>query len=159
VTTLGLSGESAPTADVRVGFRTGWLRHIGVVIGGASGMAVVLGGYEVIKARPEQSFALLQAWGPGFLLVLFALSVASKFLDSMAEAAKLSAASSTRMADALTRLVEQSGDQTRETHRLATFAAQESQVIREQLDRHEEKMGALLQTLNVAYEPRRDGRK
>jgi hypothetical protein len=140
-----LGREGSPTADVKVGFRTGWFRHIGVAIGGASGAAAVLGGYEVLKAQPNQAFALLQGWGPTFLISILAIFVVGKFLDGLQETVRASfnvvaqgvtssAMASGRTADALTRLADQGGKQHEEVRRLAIYAAREFPAVYERFD-------------------------
>lgn len=148
MTTLGLGQADGPGVDVKAGFRTGWLRHIGVAIGGASGAAAVLGGFEVLKQEPTQAFALLDKWGPGFLLVLVGLFVVGKLLDGlqisveksstlMAAALTTSAEANGRTADALTRLAEQGGKQFEEVRRLSMYAAQEIGGVYERFDRQD----------------------
>jgi hypothetical protein len=154
VINLGLKGDT-PSADVRVGFRSGWFRHIGVAISGAGGAAVVLGAYDLLRSQPAQAFDLLRAWGPTFLIALLAIFFLGKYLDglnltiresfnvvasglrSSAEAAAQSAEASSRTADALTRLAEQGGKQAQEVSRLAIYAAQEFPSVYERFDRQD----------------------
>jgi hypothetical protein len=153
LTSLGLSEGSAPAADIRVGFRTGWFRHIGVTLAGASGAAAVVGTIEVFKAEPAQAIALLQSWGPSFLLVLVALFLGGKFLDGLvtgmqttvSENSKLlagaltaSAEASGRTADALTQLANQGNRQAEQVERLAIYAASEFPGVYDRFDRQDE---------------------
>jgi len=153
LTTLGLSEGSGPVSEVRVGFRNGWIRHVGVVLSGASGAAIVLGGYDLLRAQPIQAFALLQSWGPGFLLVLAALFIGGKFLDALvtgmqttvAENSKLlagaltaSAEASGRTADALTQLANQGNRQAEQVERLAIYAASQFPDVYDRFDRTDE---------------------
>jgi hypothetical protein len=147
--TLGLKeGEQAKT-DVRVGFRTGWIRHIGVAIGGATGAAVVLGGYQVLRTNPSQSFSLLQAWGPTCFIAIFAIFIVGKFFEGLnstvresfsvvAGSVRLSAEAAGRTADALTRLADQGGKQHQEIQRLAIYAAQEFPSLYKRFDSQDE---------------------
>jgi hypothetical protein len=148
VTTLGLSGDGRSKIDAQVGFRSGLLRHIGVAIGGAGGAAVALGAYEVLKSAPTQSFALLQAWGPTFLIAIFCVFVAGKFLENvnstvresvtvMAGELRASGEAAGRTADALSRLADQGGKQFEEVRRLSLYAAQEFPSVYERFDRQD----------------------
>ncbi len=144
---LSLKGD-APSADVKVGFRSGWFRHIGVAIGGASGAAVVLGGYDLLRSQPDAAFGLLKSWGPGFLLSALAIFILGKFLDGLNQTVRESfsmvatsvhsnAEAAGRTADALTRLAEQGGKQGEEVRRLAIYAAQEFPSVYERFDRQD----------------------
>lgn len=143
---LGMGSGDAPSLDLKAGFRSGWFRHIGVVIGGASGAAVVLGAYDLLQSQPAQAFGLLKSWGPGFLLSALAIFILGKFLDGLNQTVRESftmvaasvhsnAEASGRTADALTRLAEQGGKQGEEVRRLALYAAQEFPVVYERFDR------------------------
>lgn len=162
VTTLNLSGVGPQRVDVQAGFRTGWLRHLKVALGGATGMSVALGAYEVFRSQPDRSFQLLQVWGPAFIVALMALYVAGKFLDGMvaairesfgmvAQSVHDSAAATGRTADALTRLADQGGRQAEQVERLAIYAAQEFPGVYERFDRQDEvlrEMGRSLKGLH-----------
>ena len=165
MTTLGLGGDGRPKVDIQAGFRAGWLRHIGVAVGGATGAAVVLAGYEVLKSQPSPSFALLTSWGPTFLVSIFAIFVGGKILDginstikesfsvlasgvtSSAEAAGRMAEAAGRTADALSRLAEQGGKQAQEVQRLAIYAAQEFPSVYERFDRQDAVLERTNQTM------------
>jgi hypothetical protein len=121
---------------------------------------VVLGAYEVLRAEPDRSFALLQGWGPAFLVAIVALFIVGKFLEGLnatvresfnvvASGVHSSAEAQGRTAEALTRLAEQGGEQARETQRLATFAAQESQSVYERLDQQDEVLSQLMKSMNA----------
>jgi hypothetical protein len=69
VTTLDLGGAWSlrRVRRIEAGFRSGWLRHIGVAIGGASGAAAALGCYESVAAASRtRASNSLQGWGPAF---------------------------------------------------------------------------------------------
>jgi len=155
VTTLDLGGHGVPRASIEAGFRSGWLRHIGVAIGGASGAAAALGSYEVLKQQPERAFNLLQGWGPVFLISIIALFVLGRYLEGLnctvresfsvvASGLQSSAAAAGRTADALTRLAEQGGRQAEQVERLAIYAAQEFPGVYERLDRQDDILQELL---------------
>ena len=157
MTTLGLGAmaDSATSVGVQAGFRTGWLRHVGVAVGGASGAAIVLGGYEVLRSQPDKAFALLQSWGPAFLLTLVAVTLVAglggelieairESFKTVASSVRASADSAGRTADALTRLAEQGGRQAEQVERLAIYAAQEFPGVYERLDKQDDILQELL---------------
>jgi hypothetical protein len=145
VTTLGLNEAPPAKTAIDVNLRSGLLRHLGVAVSGASGATVVLGGYEVLRSQPAQAFALLQSWGPFFLLALVGIVFLGKFLEGsnqtvresfnvVAEAVRSSADASGRTADALTRLADQGGRQAEQVERLAIYSAQEFPRVYERFD-------------------------
>lgn len=146
MTILGLSGP--PKAGLDMGFRVGWLKHVGLAVSGASGAAIVVGGYEVLKVQPEQSFKLLESWGPAFLIAIVALFVLGRFLEGLnatvresfsmvANGVQSAAEASNRTATALTRLADLGGKQAEEVRMLAVYAAQEFPGIYERFDRQD----------------------
>ncbi len=153
MTILGLGAKTA-AANVDLGFRRGIFRHIGVVLGGAGSAAVVLGGYQLLRQQPDRAFALLQGWGPAFLLGLVALVVMGRFLDGLSQGVRESfsvvagavqnqAEASGRTADALTRLADQGGRQAEEIQRLVVYAGREFPSIYERFDRQDEALKSL----------------
>jgi hypothetical protein len=164
----GLSIGTVPRAEVNANFRTGWLRHLGVAIGGASGMALALGAYEVFRTQPDKSFQLLQVWGPAFLVALLAIVVFGKLAENFVggmiaairESFKMvatsvhdSAEATSRQADALTRLADQGGKQAEEVKMLALYAAQEFPGVYRRFDRQDQtlaEMGTSLRDLTTS---------
>ena len=149
MTGLGLNAATPPKAGLGLDFRAGWLKHVGLAISGASGAAIVIGAYDVLRSQPDKAFALLQGWGPMFLIAIVALFIVARLFEglnstvresfsTMAAGMHASAEASGRTSEALTRLADLGGEQARETHRLAMFAAQESQNVYERLDRQDE---------------------
>jgi hypothetical protein len=119
------------------------------VIGGASGAAAVLAGFEILRTQPDKAFALLQGWGPAFVIAIVSLLVVGKFLEGLnstvresfsvvASSVHDSADAASRTADALTRLADQGGKQAQEVQRLAIYAAQEFPGLYTRLDRQDE---------------------
>lgn len=150
----GLGAGPSPRLAVDAGFRSGLLRHLSVAIGGASGVAVVMGAYELLQKQPAAGFALLRGWGPTFLIALLAIWVLGGFLGGMnatvresfaivAESVKDSAAAAARQADALTRLADQGGHQTEEVRRLAIYATREFPAIAERFNRTDDALERL----------------
>lgn len=141
VTILGAAGEAVVGEAAGWISRSGWLKHMGTAITGASGAAIVLGGYEVLTSQPERAFALLQAWGPAFLIAVIALFLIATIRESfsmVASGVQMSATAAGRTADALTRLAEQGGRQSEQVERLAIYAAQEFPGVYERLDRQDD---------------------
>jgi hypothetical protein len=145
MTELGLNESTPPKTALDVTTRSGFLRHVGIAVSGAGGAAVVMGGYQVLRAEPAQAFALLQAWGPFFLIALVAILVLGKFLEGtnqtvresfnvVAEAVKSGAEAAGRTADALTRLADQGSRQAEQVERLAIYSAQEFPRVYERFD-------------------------
>lgn len=153
MTLLGL-GAKTPAANVDLGFRRGVFRHIGVVLGGASGAAVILGGYQLLRDQPDRAFTLLQGWSPAFLLGVLALVMMGRFLDGLSHGVRESfgvvagavqnqAEASARTADALTRLADQGTRQAEEIQRLVVYAGREFPSIYERFDRQDEVLESL----------------
>jgi hypothetical protein len=140
MTILGLSAITPPKAGLGVDFRAGWLKHVGLAISGASGAAIVIGAYDVLRSQPDRAFALLQGWGPAFLIAMIAYFLIVTIRESfsvVAQSVLSSAHAAGRTADALTRLADLNGDQARETQRLATFAAQGTESMLERFDKQD----------------------
>lgn len=146
-------------AKVDVGFRRGFLRHVGVVLGGAGSAAVVLGGYELLREEPSRAFGLLAGWGPAFVLGIVALVVAGRFLEGLsagvresfsivAGAVENQAEASGRTADALTRLANQGGRQAEEIQRLVVYAGREFPSLYTRLDRQDEALARLANSVD-----------
>ena len=171
MTLFGLDAKTA-TANVDVGFRRGMFRHIGVVLGGASGAALILGGYQLLRDQPERAFTLLQGWSPAFLLGMMALFVVGRFLDGLSQGVRESfsvvagavqnqAQASGRTADALTRLADQGGRQSEEIRRLAIYAGREFPSIYARFDRQDdvlEKLATSVTGLHTRLDDRLDSR-
>jgi hypothetical protein len=157
----GMGQGGSGLGELRVGFRKGCLRYIGVVTAGGTGMAICLGAYDVLKNQPAQSFTLLHDWGPAFLICMLLVIFGSKSLDGLVLAVRESftsiaaavqnqaetngrmADASTKTADALTRLAEQGGKQFEEVRRLSIYAAQEISGVYERFDRTDAALLAL----------------
>lgn len=164
MTTLGLAGNGTPKAEVDMGFRVGWLKHVGLAISGASGAAVVMGGYEILRSQPDKAFALLQGWGPAFLLGIVGLVIVGSFLGKlfeglnstvrnsftvMASSMEHSASSAGRTADALTRLADQGNRQFEQVERLAIYAASEFPGVYARLDEQDKVLKDIAQSVNA----------
>lgn len=154
MTTLGLAGLNAPKADIDMGFRTGWLKHVALVMGGAGGVAIVLGVFKLLDTQPDKSFALLQSWGPNTLLCLVGILAIGKLFEGLnttvresftivASGVKSAAESQGRTADALTRLADQGSRQAEQVERLAIYAAQEFPGLYERLDKQDDALREL----------------
>ena len=155
MTSLNLNGAVAAKAELGASLQPAWLKHVGLAISGASGTAVVIGAYEVIKAQPDQSFKLLQVWGPIFIVAILIVAVAGKLGGELIQAIRESfsmvatsvhdsAEASGRTADALTRLADQGGRQAEQVERLAVYAAQEFPRVYERMDEQDKDLKDLL---------------
>jgi len=170
MTILGGAGEAMAAAGIGSVSRSTWMKHLGTAITGASGAAVVLGGYEVLTAQPERAFTLLQGWGPTFLITIVGLFLIGKFLDGivgrfldglnstvresfnvMAVNAKASADAAAKTALALTQLAEQGNHQAEETRRLAIYAAQEFIPLYERLDKQDQTLNEIASGMKVIH--------
>jgi hypothetical protein len=149
VTGLGLNEAAGQGVDAKAEFRSGWLKHLRIVLGGAGGAAIVLGCFEVLKSEPAQAFSLLQSYGPASLIAVVAIFVTGRFLEGLnatvresfnmvASGVQTSAEASSRTADALTRLADQGTRQAEQVERLAIYAASEFPGLYERLDRQDE---------------------
>jgi hypothetical protein len=154
VTTLGLGEAASQGVDAKADFRGGWLKHLKIALGGASGTALVLGGYEVLKSQPAQAFGLLQSYGPVFLIAALVIFAGGKVLEGLtttiresfglvASSVQASAAASSRTADAMTRLADQGTRQAEQIERLAIYAASEFPGLYERMDRQDEMLREL----------------
>lgn len=153
MTVLGLSG-SVPSGEMAASFKGGWIRHFKLALSSAGGAAVAIAVFSLLERQPAEGFKLLGQWGPWPVLGLVGLLIGSSFLSRINETIGTSfgavvtsvqqqAAASRVHAEALMKLADQSGEQARETHRLAMFAAQESQNLLERLDQQDDVLNAI----------------
>jgi hypothetical protein len=168
MTTLGLAGNGTPKAELGMGFRAGWLKHVGLAISGASGAAVVMGAYEVLRSQPDKAFALLQGWGPVFLVAIVGLFVVGRLFEGLnatvresftvvAGGLEHSASSAGRTADALTRLADQGNRQFEQVERLAIYAASEFPGVYERLDQQDKVLKEIALSVNTLVVMRNRG--
>ena len=157
MTLLNLTGDG-PSTELALNFRSGWLKHIGFVIGGASGAAIAFGSYDVLRTQPDRAFNLLQSWGPAFLVSIIAIFVLGKFLDGLnstvresfsvvASGVESSAEAAGRTADALTKLADQGNRQAEQVERLAIYAASEFPGVYERLDSQDKVLQELVSSV------------
>lgn len=158
MTVLGLSG-SVPAGEVAATFKSGWLRHIKLALSSAGGIALGMAVFSLLREQPDRGFNLLGQWGPWPVLGLVGLVMGGSFLarinetigttfGSVVSSVQQQAQASLLHAEALSKLAEQSGEQARETHRLAMFAAQESQSLYERLDQQDEILNSIQKHLS-----------
>ncbi len=175
MTTLGISPSVAPS-EVGVTFRRGWLQHLKLGLSSAGGAAIVLGLFELLRSQPE-GFRLLTAWGPWPVVVLVALAFLGKFLsrisDSIdsafgavvasvrqgADAQRQSADAQSRTADALSKLAVQGSRHAQEVERLTVYAVQEFPLLHERLDKQDQVLGSLGDSLSEIHTLLRGGKK
>jgi hypothetical protein len=158
MTGLGLSTSSSPKVGLGIDLRAGWLKHVGLAISGASGAAIVVGAYDILRSQPDRAFALLQGWGPAFLIAILAIFAVGRIFEglnstvresfsTMSAGIQSSAEAASRTASALTQLAEQGNRQVEETRRLAIYAAQEFVPMYERLDRQDELLREISQSV------------
>jgi hypothetical protein len=168
MTSLNLTGSGVPKAELGMGFRAGWLKHLGLAISGASGAAVVMGAYEVLRQQPDKAFALLQGWGPMFLIVIVGIFAVGRLFEGLnatvresftivAGGLEHSASSAGRTADALTRLADQGNRQFEQVERLAIYAASEFPGVYARLDEQDKVLQGIAQSVNSLVERRNRG--
>lgn len=103
---LGLSGSGTPTGEIRVGFRSGWVRGLAISVGGAGIVGLTVAVLDLAQHNPQQVFALLSQWGFVWLLVLAAMVVTWDlaktglgYLGQLAKSVQESAVAMNRIAD------------------------------------------------------------
>jgi hypothetical protein len=67
---LGLSGPEGHSSEIRVGFRTGLIRSLGITIGGAGAIGTVVALINLVQHQPQQFFDLLARWGWIWIIAL-----------------------------------------------------------------------------------------
>jgi hypothetical protein len=150
--------QGASGGEVGVSFRSGWVRHLRLVLSSAGGAAIVLGLFSLIRQQPAGSFQLLIAWGPWPVIGLVGLAILGKFLQRIAdsiqsaftavvESSQLGAEAQGKTADALAQLAEQGGRHYQEVQRLAIYAAQEMSHISERMDDQDEMLRSIASNL------------
>lgn len=99
-------GAGMRQTDVRVGFRSGWLRSVAISVGGVGLLGVSWGFLSLAQAQPAQVFELLSRWGFVWLLSLAAmvlgwdlLKVGLGYLGKLADSVQDSAVAMNRIAD------------------------------------------------------------
>lgn len=70
MTGLGLSAGGSHSGEIRVGFRHGIFRYLGITVGGAGALGGVLALLDLAKQHPDQFFGLLAKWGWVWFIVL-----------------------------------------------------------------------------------------
>lgn len=106
MTTLGLDVTASPGGEIRLGFRSGWIRSLAITVGGVSVIGLALGALTLAQKQPAQVFELLSRWGFVWLLTLAAmflswdlLKVALGYLGNLADSVQETAVAMGRIAD------------------------------------------------------------
>lgn len=130
MTGLGLSGSGSHSGEIRVGFRTGLVRSVSVVVGGAGLVGFAIGVVELAQKQPDRFFDLLSKWGFVWLLSLVAMALAwdlaKRGIGRLSEAM-------TDMAVAMNRIADKDD---RERDRLITEMAYVGQRMQRLSDEH-----------------------
>lgn len=105
MTVLGL-GASGAGNEIRVGFRSGWVRSLAVTVGGVSAVGLTVAALNLIERQPAQMFELLSKWGFVWLLGLVGMLMAwdlakmgLSYLGKLADSVQDSAVAMNRIAD------------------------------------------------------------
>lgn len=74
LTGLGLNSPGKPEGELRVGFRKGLVRSLGITFGGAGAVGMAVAVLELAQKEPQRFFDLLSKWGSIWLLGLAAMA-------------------------------------------------------------------------------------
>lgn len=74
LTSLGLGSPGKPEGELRVGFRQGIVRSLGITFGGAGVVGIAVAVLELAQKEPQRFFDLLSRWGSIWLLGLAAMA-------------------------------------------------------------------------------------
>ena len=103
MTVLGLGSHERSGSEVRVGFRSGWVRSVGITIGSAGIVSLVIGLMNLAREQPAQMFDLLSRWGFVWLISLAAMflvwDLAKTYLGRLSESIQEMAVAMNRVAE------------------------------------------------------------
>ena len=122
----------------------------------AGGAAVVWGAFELLKDEPHEGFALLQHWGPWFLIALVAMwalhDLASQVLrvgDRIALSMENIAVEQQRQAVAQEKESEKDDRNFDRLQTLVSFAGQQSQTTLQRMDGQDATLRQILEQLKL----------
>jgi hypothetical protein len=106
LTGLGLSGAGGHSGEIRVGFRRGMFRYLGVTVGGAGLLGLAIAVVELARREPQRFFDLLSKWGFIWLLALAGMAFiwdllrnGMGYLGQLSKSVQESAVAMNRIAD------------------------------------------------------------
>jgi hypothetical protein len=141
------AGESG--TDVRIGFRSGWVRYVNVVFGGVGVAAVLLVVGRVLESDPKQAFALLQAWGPNFFIAMVVVMILGAQLERMVEIQREGARAQHQMAEAMSAIAQKDDRQLQEIQTLSSYTAQQMDRIHRRQMRTEATLDSIARKLKI----------
>jgi len=154
LTGLNLNGASR-SGEIRIGFRTGWIRSIAIAMGGASVVGIGLGLLGLAERQPTQMFELLSRWGFVWLLALAAMvllwdlaKLALGYLGKLADSVQDSAVAIGRLADRDDRERDRMITETAFIGQRLERMADELRADRAEQKAHNNRLEALMRSLN-----------
>lgn len=121
--------------QVKIGFRSGWLRVVAIQLGGAGLIGLAFAVLSLAQRQPVQMFDLLRGWGFAWLLILVALFIAWDlaklglgYLGKLADSVQAMGMAMNRIAD----------KDDRERDRMVTETAFVGQRLQRMAEQHEE---------------------
>jgi len=136
-------------ADVKIGFRYGWLRSVAVGLGGASVAAIVMGGYKILETQPSEAFALLRSWGPNPLIEISVVVVFGTLLQQFVEIAKQGVEAQRDMAEAMTKIAEKDDRQLQEIQTLSAYTATQAERMHRRTDRMSNLLAQIAESMKI----------
>lgn len=158
---FGSGQHGGKSAEVRVGFRKGFIRWVEIGIGSLGALGLGALGLKLLQAQPDQGFGLLKAWGPWPFLAMVLLAISGHVLNSLGdtirtafanlvESSAQSASAQQRMAEAMGRIAEKDDRQLQEIQTLAAYTAQQSERLHRRHDETDEMLRAISRRLRIA---------
>lgn len=151
VTGLGLSSTGHSAGEIRVGFRHGLVRHLGVTIGGAGVLGLAIAVVDLAQREPQQFFELLSKWGWVWIITLAAIFVVWDFSRALALHLGKLASSVQETAVAMNRIADKD-DRDRDRmqteiafvgQRVERLTREHQETREEQRDHHREVVGLI----------------
>ncbi|ODU52205.1 MAG: hypothetical protein ABT07_01370 [Microbacterium sp. SCN 70-10] len=126
----------------------------GILVGGsmAGGGTAVFALIELMRSEPERAFALLQTWGPGFLLALFVAWSISRIITRALDVVE-------RVGDRFAGSMENVAIEQRSLAEAAHAQAMAMQTMADKDDREKQEMQILVGVVNSKVEQTLDEQK
>lgn len=150
--TVGLGLGKSHNGEVRIGFRTGWVRYVVFTAGSASLVGLAFAAFGLAEKQSEPVFNLLAKWGFVWLIALMAMiliwDLAKNFLayfGKLADSVQQTAVAMNRIADKDDRERDRMVTETAFVGRRVERLTDEIKKDREDRKLRDERMEALLQ--------------
>lgn len=154
MTLLGLTGEQ-PSGEVRIGFRSGWVRMVALSLGSASGIGLAVAAFDLAHENPAEVFGMLRQQGLYWLLGLVAMYFGWDLLKSgvahlgkLSDSVQESAVAMSRIADKDDRERDRMITETAFIGQRLERMAQEARDERAEQRAHNARMEALIQSIS-----------